>query len=105
MNKELSKTIEKIIKKTTTVLDNSSDEDDDDTMKDIFCDIDNISEGNQRGDVDVIKNYKDNIRKIRGRIEKLKMIKLERIELDKNSWCDNWQADLLRKSTALQRSF
>jgi len=72
VNKELSKTIETIIKKTINKLGKS-----------------------------ILQ--KDDINRIRGRIEKIKVVKLEKLALNNQSWSENWQADLLRKSKVLEK--
>ena len=104
MNKEFSKTIETIIKKTINILDESSDEEaESDLMVGIFRagDSECFSGENQSNEEERILQS-DNIKRIRGRIEKIKAIRLEKIELNKQSWPENWQADLLSKSKALE---
>ena len=46
---------------------------------------------------------RDNIRRVKERIEKFKAVRLEKIEMNKQNWPDNWQADLLRKSKVLKK--
>ncbi len=100
MNKELNETIETIIKKTINILGNSSDEEaDSDLMNDLFGAEDGE---NQNNDEEKILQ-RDNIRRIGGRIEKIKVVRLEKIELNKQGWSENWQADLLRESKALKK--
>ncbi len=102
MNKELGNTIQKIIKKTTNLLDDSSDEEDDnDLMIEIFGAENRLNEGNLSSEEKIL--HRDNIKKIRGRIEKIKAVKLEKFALKKEMWSDNWQVDLLKKSKAWKK--
>jgi len=101
----LSKTIETIIKKTINVLDESSDEEaESDLMVGIFraADDECFNDKNQSNEEEKI--LQQNIRRIRERIKKIKAVRLEKIELNKQSWPENWQADLLSKSKAQQES-
>jgi len=100
VNKELNETTETIIKKTINIVGNSSDEEaESDLMNDLFGAED---DENQNNDEEKILQ-RDNIRRIRGRIEKIKVVRLEKIELNKQGWSENWQADLLRESKALMK--
>ncbi len=97
--------IETIIKKTINVLDESSDEEaESDLMVGIFRAEDGecFNDKNQSNEEEKI--LQDNIRRIRERIKKIKAVRLEKIELNKQSWPENWQADLLSKSNAHQES-
>jgi hypothetical protein len=105
VNKELGNTIQKIIKKTTNLLnDSSDDENDTDLMIEIFGTRnveDSYSVGNLSGEEKIF--HQDNVKKIKGRIEKIKAVKLEKFVLEKEIWSDNWQVDLLKKSKALKK--
>jgi len=106
VNKELRETIETIIKTTIKILDESSDEEaDSDLMVGIFRAEDGeiFSSENQSNEEEKILQ-RDNIRRVKGRIEKFKAVRLEKIELNKQSWSKNWQADLLRESKALKKA-
>jgi len=82
--------IETIIKKTINVLDESSDEEaESDLMVGIFRAEDGecFNDKNQSNEEEKI--LQDNIRRIRERIKKIKAVRLEKIELNKQSWPEN----------------
>ncbi len=94
-----------IIKKTINILDESSDEEaDSDLMVGIFRAEDGecFNDKNQSNEEEKILQ-RNNIRRVKGRIEKIKAVKLEKIELNKQNWPKNWQADLLSKSKAQKK--
>jgi hypothetical protein len=104
VNKELSKTIETIIKKTINKLGSSSEKETDDLMVAIFGAEDGeplTGEDKKNEEKSILQ--KDDINRIRGRIEKIKVVKLEKLALNNQSWSENWQADLLRKSKVLEK--
>ncbi len=91
----------KIANKISKLANNdSSEEEEDGELIGIIFEEGWVDFSDSNDEENILK--KESILRIRSKIQKMKAIKLEKILLNKDSWSENWQAELLKKSKSLK---